>query len=136
MSDGLTRVRVEFGAFLKAWREAQGWSIRTFEDWHREAPGLFRFNVGNSTWNKIENGTGPSPSVKSFISLGEMNAALAARRYGTVHSRKLKDQLARTEPIRESNGRVWEAGDFFDAFVGAAELPWDGIGRALAGASN
>lgn len=138
MPERLKAARIEFGAFLRAWRTSNGWSIRTFEDWAKEAPKQFRFVLRNSSWSKIENGEGKTPSVETFIALGELNQAIAAQRFQMVTSRRLRDVLVGSEPVREANGRVWEAGDFFDAFVGEIQLPktFDQAERTLALAST
>lgn len=136
MPEHLGRARVQFGGFLRCWRTANGWSIRTFEEWARESPKQFRFVLRNSSWSKIENGEGKTPSVETFIALGELNAAVAAQRFQMVTSRRLRDVLVGSVPVRDPDGRVWEAGDFFDAFVGQIEIPREYLGCTLALAST
>jgi hypothetical protein len=118
------RFRNEFGDMLLLWRQSNGWSGQTLEDWAKACPELLPIKVLNSviTGPELKRNTRTAPNT--FQALGLANETLAKEFRGTIRDRTLHDRVYNAEPIRhEDDGTPWTAADFFAAFVGELEIP-------------
>jgi hypothetical protein len=120
----LEKAAAVFGRNLKLWRKAANWGQATAEDWGKSA-GIP--HVYCSQWNAIENAKAVSPGPFVFYALGTMNALIASKQFGLIQNRTLLDKVKAAEPITHPNGTPWNAGDFFNAYLGALEWPEEAI---------
>ena len=112
--------RQAFGRTLRIWRLRSGWTQDTANQWGKAA----KFPAPtDAVWNKLENAETASPTPWTFIQLATVNERLAHEDYGAIHDRKLKDRIADTEPIRNTDDSPWTATDFFSHFVGLKPPP-------------
>jgi transcriptional regulator with XRE-family HTH domain len=109
-----------FGAMLRRWRELNGWTQYTAEDWSREA-GFIQYGHGSTS--ELENGKNGNPGPKCFLHLYEVNRRLAAEDYSGVTSRKLKDLLVGSRPILDEFGDPWTAGHWWGVHKGLHPIP-------------
>lgn len=129
--DGIEEVRLQlaaaaitFGHNLRLWRNAANWGQATAEDWGKSAGFP---HVYCSQWNALEHGKATSPGPLIFHALGVMNGLLASKQYGLIQNRTLADKVQAAEPITHQDGTPWNAGDFFNAYLGALEWPEEAI---------
>lgn len=114
----------EFGDMLLLWRQSNGWSGQTLEDWARACPELLPIRVLNSVVTGLELKRNKRTAPATFQALGLANETLAQEFRGTIRDRTLHDRIYNGEPIRhEDDGTPWTATDFFAAFIGELEIP-------------
>lgn len=116
----LEQARIRFGLMLKAWMHSGGWSTKTPMEWAKAA-GLPQ--ISNNTVSFIWAGTQPKTSPSFFTNLGYLNHRLAAKDYGPIQNRKLRDRVACLEPLCHANGTPWGAVDFFACYIGQLSPP-------------
>lgn len=116
----LEQARIRFGQMLKAWMHSGGWSTKTPMEWAKAA-GLPQ--ISNNTVSFIWAGAQPKTSPSFFTNLGYLNYRLAAKNYGPVQDRKLRDRVAALPPLCHSNGTPWGAVDFFACYIGQLSPP-------------
>lgn len=112
--------RLRFGRMVKAWMHSGGWSTKTPMLWAK-AVGLPQ--LSNNTVSFIWAGTQPKTSPKFFTSIGYLNQRLAAKDYGPIANRDLKERVANLAPLCHANGAAWTAVDFFACYIGALAPP-------------
>jgi hypothetical protein len=113
----------EFGEMLLLWRQSNGWSGQTLEDWAKACPDILPVKVLNSVITGLELKRNRRTAPNTFQGLGLANEMLAQKFRGTIRDRTLHDRIYQAEPIRHEDGRPWTAADFFAAFVGELEIP-------------
>lgn len=118
--ESLLAARQRFGRMVQAWMTSGGWSTKTAMDWAK-AVGLPQ--LSNNTVSFIWKGTQPKTSPEFFTRLGYLNMRLAAKDYGPISNRKLKDRIAALGPLCHANGTPWTAVDFFACFIGQLDPP-------------
>lgn len=120
----LAESKREFGLMLRRWRVRNGWSGKIPGLWAKAAPDVFQGQqVSSATWTGFENGKAQAPAPETFLALACMNKALASGKIGAITDRQLRDRVAAGKPICHDDGTPWEAGDFFDCFIGALPPP-------------
>lgn len=118
--DELEAARVRFGGMLRRWFQSGGWTTKTPAEWAK-AVGLPQ--ISNNTVSFIWRGTQPKTSPSFFTAIGYLNQRLASRDYGTIADIGLRQRVMSLEALRDPNGAIWTAADFFAAYVGLKELP-------------
>lgn len=118
--ESLLAARQRFGRMVMAWMTSGGWSTKTAMQWSK-AVGLPQ--LSNNTVSFIWNGTQPKTSPEFFARLGYLNMRLAAKDYGPIQDRKLKDRVSALQPLCHANGTPWTAVDFFACFIGQLDPP-------------
>lgn len=114
----------EFGDMLLLWRQSNGWSGQTLEDWAKACPDVLPIKVLNSVITGLELKRNRRTAPATFQALGLANETLAKEFRGVIRDRTLHDRIYNAEPIRhEDDGSPWTAADFFAAFVGELEIP-------------
>lgn len=118
--EAMEAARLRFGRMIKAWMHSGGWSTKTAMEWAKAA-GLPQ--LSNNTVSFIWAGTQPKTSPKFFTTIGYLNQRLAAKDYGPIAHRGLKERVAGLGPLCHSNGTPWSAVDFFACYIGALDPP-------------
>ena len=114
----------QFGDMLLLWRQSNGWSGQTLEDWAKACPDVLPIKVLNSVITGLELKRNRRTAPATFQALGLANETLAEEFRGVIHDRTLHDRIYNAEPIRhEDDGSPWTATDFFAAFVGELKIP-------------
>jgi hypothetical protein len=108
---------VAFGAMLRTWREANGWTQYTAAEWAAQARPPFDA-MPHSGLSELENGKTKHPRTPLFLYLGELNARVAAGDYKGVSTRKVIDALKGSRPITHPDGTPWTAPDFWSCYAG------------------
>jgi hypothetical protein len=109
---------------LLLWRQSNGWSGQTLEDWAKACPDLLPIKVLNSVITGLELKRNSRTAPNTFQALGLANETLAKEFRGTIRDRTLCDRIYNAEPIcHEDDGSPWTATDFFAAFVGELPIP-------------
>lgn len=116
----LLAARQRFGRMIMAWMASGGWSTKTPMEWSK-AVGLPQ--ISNNTISFIWKGSQPKTSPEFFARLGYLNMRLAAKDYGPISDRKLKDRVSALGPLCHANGTPWTAVDFFACFIGQLDPP-------------
>lgn len=118
--DELEAARVRFGGMIRRWFQSGGWTTKTPAEWAKAA-GLPQ--ISNNTVSFIWRGTQPKTSPAFFTAIGYLNHRLASGDYGSIPDQAVRDRVKRLEPLRDPNGAIWTAADFFAAYVGLKEPP-------------
>lgn len=116
-----------FGVMLRRWREINGWSQHTGAQWGKAA-GFSVPAAGNIS--NLERGLAGAPSPSTIMMLADMNARIAAREWGPVTSRQLRDRLLQSQPITDHDGTPWGPMEFWGASVGLHPIPEELQGHA------
>jgi hypothetical protein len=112
-----------FGDMLLLWRQGNGWSGQTLEDWAKACPDILPLKILNSVVTGLELKRNKRTAPHTFQALGLANEMLAQDFRGTIRDRTLHDRIYNATPICHENGKPWTAVDFFAAFVGELEIP-------------
>jgi len=112
--------RSGFGRMLLNWRRRNGWTQYTACEWGTEAE-FEVISYGNLS--VIEQGKAGELRQKAFFQLEELNRRLAEKDWGAVKSQRLKDQLKDAEPLRDDDGKLWDAVDFWSCYIGYMAVP-------------
>lgn len=114
----------EFGDMLLLWRQSNGWSGQTLEDWAKACPEVLPIKVLNSVITGLELKRNRRTAPATFQALGLANETLAKEFRGVIRDRTLHDRIYNAKPIcHEDDGSPWTAADFFAAFVGELAIP-------------
>jgi hypothetical protein len=113
----------EFGDMLLLWRQSNGWSGQTLEDWARACPDILPIKVLNSVITGLELKRNKRTAPHTFQAIGLANEMLAQDFRGTIRDRTLHDRIYNANPICHEDGRPWTPTDFFAAFIGELEIP-------------
>ena len=118
--DELEAARIRFGGMIRRWFQSGNWTTKTPAEWAKAA-GLPQ--ISNNTVSFIWRGTQPKTSPAFFTAIGYLNHRLASRDYGAIADIGLRQRVMSLEALRDPNGAIWTAADFFAAYVGLKELP-------------
>lgn len=118
--DPYAQQRIDFGRMLATWLKLNNFSLDTFRDLAR-ASNTRHLQVHNSQLSPALKGN-LDPKPKFFACLAHANSLIADQSWvtpstGTVN---LRARLAKAMPLTDPDGRVWDALDFFAAFIGQA----------------
>lgn len=119
----LTSARERFGDMLLNWRKRNGWTGRTWEEWHAADPKALPIAVVNSVITGLEKKRNARTIPQTFIALGVANERLAREDRGAIADRVLRDRIYHAEPIRHDDGTPWDGADFFSAYTGFIDIP-------------
>jgi transcriptional regulator with XRE-family HTH domain len=119
-NDQRQQALVQFGVMLRRWRERNGWSQHTGAQWAKAA-GFSAPAAGNIS--NLERGIAGAPSPSTIMMLADLNARIAAREWGPVTGRQLRDRLMQAEPITDDDGTAWGPLEFWGASVGMHPIP-------------
>jgi hypothetical protein len=118
------RFKDEFGDMLLLWRQSNGWSGQTLEDWAKACPEILPIKVLNSVITGLELKRNSRTAPGTFQALGLANETLATECRGKIRDRTLHDRIYNARPIcHDDDGEPWTAADFFAAFVGELDIP-------------
>jgi transcriptional regulator with XRE-family HTH domain len=109
----------QFGAVLRRWRIACGFTQYTIPKWIAEA-GL---GLTISGISEIERGLTRHPRVSFYITIGAINRLLYEQDFRGLRSRDLIDQVKGGRAITDEDGRPWGAGDFWELRAGIKSPP-------------
>jgi len=112
----------QFGAMLRRWREANGWTQYTAIEWAKQAKPPFDA-APHSGLSELENGKTQHPRTPLFLYLGELNSRVAAADYKGVRDRKTLDQLKDSRPILDQAGNPWGPAEFWSCCAGLLAAP-------------
>jgi hypothetical protein len=113
----------DFGDMLLLWRQSNGWSGQTLEDWAKACPDILPIKVLNSVITGLELKRNSRTAPSTFQALGLANETLATECRGTIRDRTLHARISNATPICHDDGEPWTAADFFAAFVGELDIP-------------
>lgn len=113
----------EFGDMLLLWRQSNGWSGQTLEDWAKACPDVLPIKLLNSVVTGLELKRNKKTAPSTFQALGIANCILAQEFRGVIRDRTLHDRIYNATPICHPDGKPWTPGDFFRAFIGELEIP-------------
>ena len=109
-----------FGQMLRRWREFNGWTQYTAEQWSQEAGFL---TLGHGTMSELENGKLTNPGIKTFAFLHEVNRRIAAEDFSGVTSRRLRDLVMDSRPILDEFGDPWTIEHWWAVHKGIHPIP-------------
>lgn len=109
-----------FGAMLRRWREANGWTQYTAARWADESG---HQGISHSGLSELENGLTRHPRLAVFLALAEQNARIAAADFSGVRTRALRDQLQDSRPITHPDGTPWGPAEFWECHAGLRDVP-------------
>jgi hypothetical protein len=113
--------RRAFGKMLLNWRRRNGWTQYTACEWGAEA-NFEVISYGNLS--VIEQGKAGELRQKAFFQLEELNRRLLGdRRLEGVKSQRIREQLEYAEPLRDNDGKPWNAVDFWSCYIGYLAVP-------------
>jgi transcriptional regulator with XRE-family HTH domain len=119
-NDQRQEVLNRFGVMLRRWRESNGWTQHTGAQWAKAA-GFSVPAAGNIS--NLERGLAGAPAPHTLMMLSDLNARIAAREWGTVTTRQLRDRLLQAQPITDPDGTIWGPMQFWGASVGLHSIP-------------
>ena len=110
--------REAFGRALTEWMRINGWSQQTLHDaakaWGLQGP-------WNSQISCAQRGI-LDPKSQFWVSLGQLNANVAAGDLAAITARGLRDRLKGAQPYLNANGELATAVDLFAQFIGAQPI--------------
>ncbi|MCP9915894.1 hypothetical protein [Cyanobium sp. ATX 6F1] len=112
-----------FGDMLLVWRQSNGWSSQTLQDWAHNCPELLPIKLLNSVLTGLELKLNKNTDTSTFQALGMANVALSEDFRGAIRDRVLHERIYNAKPICHQNGKPWTPGDFFRAFIGELAIP-------------
>ncbi len=112
-----------FGDMLLIWRQSNGWSSQTLQDWANDCPELLPIKLLNSVLTDLELKLNKETTPSTFQALGIANVALSEDFRGAIRDRVLHERIYNAKPICHQDGKPWTAGDFFRAFIGELAIP-------------
>jgi hypothetical protein len=111
---------LEFGAMLRRWRKANGWTQYTAKRWADEAG---HPSGSHSGLSELERGLTRHPRSAVFLSLAEMNQRIADQDFAGVRTRELLDQLKGSRAIASDDGTTWGPAEFWSCHCGLINPP-------------
>ena len=111
---------LEFGAMLRRWRKANGWTQYTAKRWADEAG---HASGSHSGLSELERGLTRHPRSAVFLGLAEMNQRIADQDFAGVRTRELLDQLKGSKAIASDDGTPWGPAEFWSCHAGLISSP-------------